>query len=303
MNDAEYCVRQSDYIYNVCNQVYSIDDNVEKYKLKMNKLIEENDISNLTKQLFWKPNVLLSLIVGDSYSLRPFFVEIASKFGNKDKFVLFVLNCLFHLSLILLNHPNDENNKLLRQYFNFNNLGSGMVGYGGIFGINGGAAREGNVKYKMLDLLFKQKYFNGINQIEDEDTKQGVIRHCITTYCYDYLVLVSKYFDKNSDAIKLGINHTGYGDESNLQMILVGNRNWDPEISDDLNVHPNKKDWVNLLFQLSEKSNELINIDGLKKVIKLCEASKETKRYYGSKFIVKHNASMYKEMVEALCKT
>ena len=55
-------VGQSDNISNISNQLYIFDNNYEKYTLKINKLIENKDTTSLIKQLFWKPNIVLSII-------------------------------------------------------------------------------------------------------------------------------------------------------------------------------------------------------------------------------------------------
>ena len=113
-------VRKSEFINNIKNEVYLIDNDYNKYKLKINSLISNHDSNGLIKQLFWKPNIVLSIINEDTYKYRPLLYSIGDKFsGINDKLILFFLNCLFHLSFVLLNESNDKNNKFLKLYFNW----------------------------------------------------------------------------------------------------------------------------------------------------------------------------------------
>ena len=80
------------------------------------------------------------------------------------KFVYFLLNCLFHFSYVLLNEPNDKNNKFLKKYFNFNN-GNGILSdtvsreFWGI--------KPHNSKGSLIELIMKQDYFDGLNQLDN----------------------------------------------------------------------------------------------------------------------------------------
>ena len=102
-----YCnsIRQEEFISNVSNQIYIIDENYDKYKFKINNLIENGDTRNLTKQLFWKPNIVLSIVnyVQRLGHYNPLLYLITKEFeDNKHfKFILFFINCLFHLSYIM----------------------------------------------------------------------------------------------------------------------------------------------------------------------------------------------------------
>ena len=176
--------RQSDFVRNITNQVYQIDNVYNNYKLKILKLIENHDITNLTKQLFWKPNAIASFLLetGDDDDADdtddnedivepkeyiPFLFSIASQFHSKQsKFVLFFLNCLFHLSYILLDEPHSKDNEFLAKYFNWNQCNQ-IVTSSHFFGIPIEAIKSTGLLYSIIDLIMKQPYFNGLSQIRD----------------------------------------------------------------------------------------------------------------------------------------
>ena len=92
-------IRQKEFVDNIKNQCYNIDGNYEKYKGKILKMVENHDRSQLIKQLFWKPHLVLSVIYAEKgYDterwFHPLFVLISQEFLSIDsKFVLFFLNC------------------------------------------------------------------------------------------------------------------------------------------------------------------------------------------------------------------
>ena len=123
-------VRQEELMNNIKNQVYVIDTDHDKYKRKIVRLIQNHDSGALMKQLFWKPHVVLSMIVTRPQD-APLFMEICNQFGAiNGKFVLFFLNCLFFHSFVMLEEPDNEENKLLKKYFNWGLAYNTMGGYG-----------------------------------------------------------------------------------------------------------------------------------------------------------------------------
>ena len=170
-------VRQEELINNVKNQVYIIDNNYDKYKTKILTLVQNRDNVGLSKQLFWKSHVLLSIIIhkndifgGDIF--RPLFSQISERFsGFNPKFVLFFLNCLFFHSFVLLKQPNNENNMFLTKYFNWgyssNTMGGGFTGRGKYFyGIPTSLIVSSTTASLTVNLILQKKYlkvftFNG----------------------------------------------------------------------------------------------------------------------------------------------
>ena len=111
-------LRQSKWINKVKNQVYSIDNNYEKYKKKIVVFIQDHDSDALIKQVFWKPHVVLSMVVQGRYGIYPLFAEISREFGmHNGRLILFFLSCLLFYSFDMLQQPNDEKNKFLTRYF------------------------------------------------------------------------------------------------------------------------------------------------------------------------------------------
>ena len=107
-------------IHNIKNQVYVIDNNYEKYKSKVVELTHNHDSGALMKQLFWRPHVILSIVLVDKF--YPLFSEISEQFGViNGKFVIFFLNCLFFHSFVMLKEPDDVDNNFLKKYFVWGN--------------------------------------------------------------------------------------------------------------------------------------------------------------------------------------
>ena len=289
-------VRQSDYVYNIANQVYKIDNNYKNYKFKINKLIENNDVNNLTKLLY----------------------TITQKFSSNNKFILLFLNCLFHFSLIILNETNDKKNLFLQKYFNFNHCNYPIIYNNYFFGINTSTINSNNdnndndsndtnnVKLNIIETIMKQDYFDGLSQIESSDTQNSgnILYYCINENCFEYLSLISNYFDKNFFLFKNGINFYGSlehplllllqsnkmnnnSNKINISGILAGAMLEDEsdiiarentfdairavQAAEQILLQDNKKEFLKLYLNLSEKTNELIGKVILKKALGLCK--------------------------------
>ena len=61
------------------------------------------------KQLFWKPNIVLSIIVEKKGQVGtdfyPLFTSVCHEFSGNPKLVLFFLNCLFFYSFVMCTRP------------------------------------------------------------------------------------------------------------------------------------------------------------------------------------------------------
>ena len=168
-------LKQSESINRIANQVYNIDDNYSKYKSKISKFITIGDAINLTKELFWKPNIVLSILhldrgVSSPGRFKPLFVPVASQFGASDvEFLLLFFNCLLHLGLVLLNEqPNTDKNAFLKKYFNFNNLHGKIVSKKWFFGIDANLLDSPkSIQYEIVENMMKQSYFQGLSQMRE----------------------------------------------------------------------------------------------------------------------------------------
>ena len=196
-------IRQADYINTICDELYGIDGNYNKYKQKINKMLETNDSSNFRRQLFIRPNCVLSMIRFQFKRFVP-LLKIIGKAGNDKLFALF-LSCLFHFSLIVMNESNDKNNQFLRKYFNYNKL-HGTIGDGREFwGIGAEQIKSiDSMKYKHVELIMSLPYFDGIDQ-RGKDGVGNELYSLFSDYRYQMLSLLFKYFDKNKLLIKTGL--------------------------------------------------------------------------------------------------
>ena len=195
-------VRKQDFVENISNQCYTIDNNYKKYKFKINKLIDNNDTNNLIKHLFWKPNIVLSIINVNAgrRKYRPLLYDVSRKIKN-TKFLMFFLNCLFHLSYVLLNEKNGNNtNVFLKKYFNWNSLKHDLIFEDEFYGCNQKMHANGFDTNGFVDLIMQQSYFNGLSQNDKYHISR--ISSCVLNKNFNYLTLISKYFDKNKEWVK-----------------------------------------------------------------------------------------------------
>ena len=273
-------IREKEFIENVENQVYTIDNNYEKYKLRINQLISNNDTNNLTKQLFWRPNVVLSIVNTDdpkpNYNPLLFSVgyrlTIKSKKKGNFKFAMFFLNCLFHLSYILLcESKSKEKNVFLKKYFNWNKLSSSMLTHAhGFYGFADGSYF---VKDGLVELIMKQEYFDGLSQVTtnlDKDSYQFELKNtifsCARNASYNYLSLLSKYYEKNKDWIKKCLENKKYGEHPLVCVMIRA-----PHIRD----RKSKIETVRYYLKLSQQCNEIIDFQTFEKIYNSCIAAFE----------------------------
>ena len=200
-------VRQSDFIDNIKYEVYSVDNDYVKYRNKINKLIETSDTNNLMKQLFWKPNVIFSILNDNTkmssnvsvydtgkYNrspltcIAPILYTVFYKFSNlvfldkgresklNHKFSMVFSNFLLHYGSIILDEKyKDSRMKFLYKYFNFLD-GRGITLHGGFFGIDYAYIINPivtnitvpSIVYEMIDIIMKDHLFNGYNQRQTE---------------------------------------------------------------------------------------------------------------------------------------
>ena len=202
-------IRQGDYINTICDELYGSDGNYYKYKQKINKMIETNDWSNFTRQLFIRPNCVLSMIRFEIDKVCP-LLKIIGRPTN-DKIFALVLSCLFHFSLVVMNESNDKNNQFLRKYFNYNKLNGGICGgrnFWELWGIGANQIKSfDSMKYKHLELIMSLPYFDGIDQRgKDLIEKEFNLFFLFSTCRYETLSLICKYFEKNELLIRTSIS-------------------------------------------------------------------------------------------------
>ena len=200
-------IRQADYVNTICDELYSVDGNYNKYKQKINKMLETNDSANFIRQLFIRPNSVLSMIRFEIHRYSP-LLKIIGKAGNDKLFAIF-LSCLFHFSLIVMNETNDKNNQFLRKYFNYNELHARIGGGRNLWGIGSEQLKSfDTIKYKHVELIMSLPYFDGIDQRgkKDKDGIEDDLFFLFSDSQYHMLSLLFKYFDKNKLLIKTGLS-------------------------------------------------------------------------------------------------
>ena len=106
-----YGIKRKDIqVHSVSNIVYNTYNNDVKYKNKIVSFIYNNDINQLSKHLFIRPNCILSMICKNKYGkeIVPLLHHILSN-STLLKAELLFLDCLFHFGEILLNEKKPEN--------------------------------------------------------------------------------------------------------------------------------------------------------------------------------------------------
>ena len=183
-------VRQSELINNIKNQVYVIDNNYNKYKDKILTLAHSRDSNGLMKQLFWKPHIVLSIIVKDrnrgGYQMYPLFGEIGRYFSDTNpKFVIFFLNCLFFYSFVMLKESDNQENKFLKKYFNWGFGGDTMASLSSrrFYGLRLLSIVEGSIISSIVNLILTKQYLKVFTFIGDRYV-------CCLLFCHLSFVLV-----------------------------------------------------------------------------------------------------------------
>ena len=278
-------IRQSDYINTICNELYDIDGNYNKYKQKINKMIETNDSSNFIRQLFVRPNSVLSMI---TFEIGKRFIPLLRiiGFSGNDKLFALYLSCLFHFSLIILNEDNNKNNKFLRKYFNFNELhdtiGSGRYLWGiSSHDVNGKSFD--NIKYKHIELIMSLPYFDGIDQRMRKngyDIRRDV-QKLFQDYHFEMLSLLLKYFDKNKLLIKKGLPRITMEDH------LL------PNAYDSWVVTEKDRQRMKLFFDMYDKCGLVVEKKNLEQGIAYLERLKKKKSYDKDQLLRKMVQSYY----------
>ena len=231
-------IRQDEFISNVKNQIYNIDENYDQYKLKINKLIDDRDTNNLTKQLFWKPNIVLSIIniekdTPNQNDYYPLFYSAAKQLSNiNSKFLVFFFSCLFHLSCVLCNEENNENNRFLKLYFNWNQFGNRILCFDEFYGLSNYSNFKSN---GIAEMIIKQRYFNAFSQLTKSENIEyatlitpfkNTIYWCTVRGNYVYLELLLKYALKTRDWIRFCFKsrqaeeHNNNGEKTLIALIL-----------------------------------------------------------------------------------
>ena len=107
--------RRKSFIDSIHNIIYNENSDIQLYKGKIISMINQDNLSLLSKEIFLKPNVIMSLIEPESssYSTKSnqlLLYWIARESTYKFKLLHFFVECLFHYGEIILNEKFIENN-------------------------------------------------------------------------------------------------------------------------------------------------------------------------------------------------
>ena len=105
--------RKNLFVNSINNIVYNNNNNYTKYQTKILSFISENNWNDLAKEIFLKPNCVLSMIKcrDSAYQHVPILALAGSHDGTLDKMYKIFIHFLFHFGEIILNEkaPNEYN--------------------------------------------------------------------------------------------------------------------------------------------------------------------------------------------------
>ena len=256
-------VRQTDYINAISDEMYNVDGDSGLYNDKIRKLIESNSTNNMIKQLFLQPNKVLSL-----KKRTPLLCKIGEH--NNDKLYLLFLNFIFHFSSEILSDNDDTKEEYMGKYLNYENCNHTLTEYE-FFGIEQRLIKSfDSMKYKNMELIMKQKCFNGLSN-QTGYVKIHWFERVLFDNGYFLLHLTCEYFDKNFEMYKAGIKNynKGSGNQGLISRCLHGSYNWMrdyeriPEITDENNC-------LSLYLRITEKCDMLETGKNLQNAIQIC---------------------------------
>ena len=105
--------RKNLFVNSINNVVYNSNNNYTKYQTKILSFISENNWNDLAKELFLKPNCILSMIKSrdSAYQHAPLLAVVGKHDATRDKMYKIFIHFLFHFGEIILNEkaPNEYN--------------------------------------------------------------------------------------------------------------------------------------------------------------------------------------------------
>ena len=176
--------RRSEFIDSVNNMIDN-DNNYSKYKGKIQSLFTSSNTTNLTQQLIWKPNVVLSMICDKNVDIPIPHLgiilfgadmnDLDTKSNFNIKLVHIYYGCLIHFARYVLNdtqlvlndvttNKKDQSDDFLTQYLNFGNCNQICRGYT-FWGIDTREMKTNSLASKIIEYIMKNDNFHGLSQI------------------------------------------------------------------------------------------------------------------------------------------
>ena len=232
---------RKDTTLNKVNAALNDDCDYDKYKGKIETLVEEGNYDQLGEHLLLTPNVVLSMIgiyqTRDGSDVIP-LLYIIGETENSKVFCLFYSSMVYFQEMLLgVSDKQDSKDCFLSKYLNFNPASIYWSKF--FWGLTVDDVDEEMMT--CIDNIVGNKYFAGIS---DETT---IMRSCYGG-CFEFLAIVLKHFDKHKSIIKNGLNKLSTRkNQTPLLMLLsspIGN-----------------KEWLDLLFGLYDKYGKECIVD------------------------------------------
>ena len=218
--------RRKPFLNNVTKHI-SNDLNYQIFCKKILLDFNNKNIYDINQQLFYSPNIVISIISHNDDICRPLLYYVCSH-SSLHTFNLF-FQTMIHLQECLLG--GDSKYELMKKYLNYD-LGEPVIHKSIFWGVRGGSFKVNqqgkysslNIdQFKKMETIMSSKYFNGIKR------KDIILFTCRRHNCIEYLQLISKYREKNVICIKDGLNWCYQHDKMTPLLHLVRNEHCNEE--------------------------------------------------------------------------
>ena len=256
--------RKEAFVNALVNETYKTDHDYNNYKNKINGMITNNDNEQFIKQLFLKPNMVLSIVNTDrkfSHKHHPLLFTVGCT--QNIKLFQLLLNCLIHFSETILGYDS-ETNLFLKEYLNFNKCNGDIIYCKStlrFWGLRCVYMKYNSPIYRIMEYILELKYFNGLNQMKISET-QCMIGSSISFHWFYPLKLFEKYWNKNGEALARGLKNGKDKDKDKESCLKTLMRSYSLSILDP----PNPVEWFEIILGISNKSKVLIESQYLKQV-------------------------------------
>ena len=187
-------------------------NNFSTYKTKVDNLVKSQNIIQLTKEMVWNPNILLSVNNTTRYGvLMPLLGTLRIE-DSKSRELIW--GCLVHFAANIIGDGKDKKDGYMSKYLNYLNL-KRIVTVSSFYGVivkllEDESQYVANVSYSFIERIMKHDAFNGLSQMSYDEGSKVFHRWC-TTGNKTMISLLLKYYKKNEQVITNGINYIEKG--------------------------------------------------------------------------------------------
>ena len=129
-----------------------------------------------------------------------------------------------------------------------------------------------------IERIMKLAYFDGINQRMEAEDSSDMLQDLMKDDYYDYVLLMTKYFDKNNVVIEKGLKHM---EDERIDHALITL----------LKSQDASEKWLIVYFDMFEKCNMSVPQDVLKKAFDLMDSIEQENEREKCKSILKRHLS------------